>query len=172
MTGKMTDLLLRTKSTSYGVSLAGLEAEDVDGVEAQILVSLVQKVTSPINDNYCITPPNPCQVLVEEKSDQAVQLLVQDSLSCRNIVKVPSVNSTQKHSNQTVFCHVVNPVQYAISKGLPQKKGVRPDVAKAEIKCVKGVSFVNHCLSAKSVSNVPNITELDVGGRLQKFWPK
>ena len=145
----------------------------MDGVEAQTLVSLVQKVTSPINDNYCITPPNPCQVLVEEKSDQAVQLLVQDSLSCRNIVKVPSLNSTQKHSNQTVFCHVVNPVQSAISKGLPQKKGVRPEVTKTEIKHVKGVSFVNHCLSARSVPNVPNVvTELGVGGRLQKFWPK
>ena len=72
-----------------------------------------------------------------------------------------------------LFCHVVNPVQYAISKGLPQKKGVRPDVARTEIKYVKGVSFVNHCLSAKSVPNVPNVvTELGVGGRLQKFWPK
>ena len=110
---------------------------------------------------------------MEEKPDQNVQHLVQDSLSCRKIVKFPSVNLTQKHSNQTVFCHVVNPVQYAISKGLPQKKGVRPDVAKTEIKYVKGVSFVNHCLSAKSVPNVPNVvTELGVGGRLQKFWPK
>ena len=34
MTGKITDLLLRTKSTSHGVSLAGLEAEDVGEVEA------------------------------------------------------------------------------------------------------------------------------------------
>ena len=110
---------------------------------------------------------------MEEKSDQNVQHLVQDSLSCRNIVKFPSVNPTQKHSSKTVFCHVVNPVQYAISKGLPQKKGARPDVAKTEIKYVKGVSFVNHCLSAKSVPNVPNVvTELGVGGRLQKFWPK
>ena len=102
-----------------------------------------------------------------------MQHLVQDSLSCQKIVKLPSVDLTQKHSNQTVFCHVVNPVQYAISQGLPQKKGVRPDVEKTEIKYVKGVSFVNHCLSAKSVPNVPNVvTELGVGGRLQKFWPK
>ena len=112
-------------------------------------------------------------MLVEEKPEQTVQHLVQDSLSCQKIVKLPSVNLTQKHSNQTVFCHVVNPVQYAISQGLPQKKGVRPDVAKTEIKYVKGVSFVNHCLSSKSVPNVPNVvTELGVGGRLQKFWPK
>ena len=102
-----------------------------------------------------------------------MQHLVQDSLSCQKIVKLPSVDLTQKHSNQTVFRHVVNPVQYAISQGLPQKKGVRPDVEKTEIKYVKGVSFVNHCLSAKSVPNVPNVvTELGVGGRLQKFWPK
>ena len=31
--GRITGLLLRTKSTSHGVSLAGLEAGDVDGVE-------------------------------------------------------------------------------------------------------------------------------------------
>ena len=112
-------------------------------------------------------------MLVEEKPEQTVQHLVQDSLSCQKIVKLPSVDLTQKHSNQTVFCHVVNPVQYAISQGLPQKKGVRPDVEKTEIKYVKGVSFVDHCLSAKSVPNVPNVvTELGVGGRLQKFWPK
>ena len=112
-------------------------------------------------------------MLVQKKSDQAVQHLVQDSLSCRNIVKFPSLNSAQKHSNQTVFCPVVNPVQSAISKGLPQKKGVRPDVAKTEIKHVKDVSFVNQCLSARSVPNVPNVVkELGVGGRLQKFWPK
>ena len=112
-------------------------------------------------------------MLVEEKPEQTVQHLVQDSLSYQKIVKLPSVDLTQKHSNQTVFCHVVNPVQYAISQGLPQKKGVRPDVEKTEIKYVKGVSFVDHCLSAKSVPNVPNVvTELGVGGRLQKFWPK
>ena len=116
---------------------------------------------------------------MEEKPDQTVQHLVQDSLSCQKIVKLPSVNLTQKHSNQTVFCHVVNPVQYAISQGLPQKKGVRPDVAKTEIKYVKGVFFVNHCLSAKSVPNVPNVvTELGVGahfkssGRNGKHWER
>ena len=96
---------------------------------------------------------------MEEKSDQAVQHLVQDSLSCRNIVKFPSLNPIQEHPNQTVFCHVVNPVQSAISKGLPQKKGVRPDVAKTEIKHVKGVSFVNHCLSARSVQMSPLLSQ-------------
>ena len=106
---------------------------------------------------------------MEEESDQTVQHLVQDSLSCRNIAKFPSVNPTQKHSNQTVFCHVVNPVQYAISKGLPQKKGVRPDAAKTEIKYVKGVSFVNHCLSAKSVPNVPNVVRAGCRGQTSKI---
>ena len=172
MTGKITDLLVQSKSTSHGLSLAGLEAEDVDEVEASTLVSLIQKVTNLTNDHFCITPPIPCQVLVEEKSDQTVQQLVQDSLSCQNVVKLLSLSTAQRHSNQTVFCHV-NHVQSAISKGLSQKKGVRPDVTKTEIKHLKDVSFVNPCLSARSVPNVPNVVkELGVGGRLKKFWPK
>ena len=46
-------------------------------------------------------------------------------------------------------------------------------MTKTEIKHVKDVSFVNPCLSARSVPNVPNVVkELGVGDRLQKFWPK
>ena len=173
MTGKTTGLLVRNRSNSPGVSLGGLEAEDVDGVEVSTLVSLVQRDTNLTNDNYCISPPISCQVLVERKLNQTVQHLVQDSLSCQNVVKLPVLNTVQKHSIQIVSCHVVGHVQSAILKGLPQKKGIRPVVTKTEIKHVKGVSFVNPCLSARSVPNVPNVVkELDVGGRLQKFWSK
>ena len=104
---------------------------------------------------------------------QTVQPVVQDSLNVQTIVKVPSLNTVPKPSNPLVSCHVATHAQYAISKGLPQKKGIRPVVKKTEIKLVKGSSFVNHCLSAKPVPNVPNVVkELGVGGRLQTFWPK
>ena len=104
---------------------------------------------------------------------QTVQPVVQDSLNVQTVVKVPSLNTVPKHSKPRVSCRVATHAQYAISKGLPQKKGIRPVVKKTEIKLVKGASFVNHCLSAKSVPNVPNVVkELGVGGRLQTFWPK
>ena len=58
-----------------------------------------------------------------------------------------------------------------IHTGLLQKKGVRPVLCQNKIKHVKGVCCVNPCLSAPSVSNVPNaVSEQSVGGRLQSFW--
>ena len=65
---------------------------------------------------------------------------------------------------------VASHVPIVTLKGHPQKKGIKPDVRKTEIKHVKDVSFVNQCLFAKSVPNV--VKELGVGGRLQTFWPK
>ena len=101
---------------------------------------------------------------------QTVQPVVQDSLNVQTIVKVPSLNTVPKPSNPLVSCHVATHAQYAISKGLPQKKGIRPVVKKTEIKLVKGASFVNHCLSAKPVPNVPNVVkELGVGGDYRPF---
>ena len=91
----------------------------------------------------------------------------------QTVVKAPSLSTVPKLSKRLVSYHVASHVQYAISKGLPQKKGIRPVVKETKIKLVKGASFVNHCLSAKSVPNVPNVAkELGVGGRLQTFWPK
>ena len=84
-----------------------------------------------------------------------VQLLVQDSFKVQTVVKVPSLNNVPKQSKHLVSCHVATHVRSAISKGLPQKKGIRPDVKETKIKHVKGVSFVNHCLFARSVPNVP-----------------
>ena len=104
---------------------------------------------------------------------QTVQQVVQDSLHVQTGVEVPSLNTVPKYSKHLVSCRVATHVQYAISKGLLQKKGIRPVVKETKIKLVKGASFVNHCLSAKSVPNVPNVVkELGVGGRLQTFWPK
>ena len=89
------------------------------------------------------------------------------------VVKVPSLNTVPKPSKRLVSCHVANHVQYAISKGLQQKKGIRPVVTETKIKLVKGASFVNHCLSAKSVPNVPNVVkELGVGGETPNLLAK
>ena len=74
----------------------------------------------------------------------------------------------QRHSKQIVSC-LVSRVPVTL-EGHPQKKGIRPDVKKTEIKHVKDVSFVNQCLFARSVPNV--VKELGVGGRVQTFWPK
>ena len=70
-----------------------------------------------------------------------------------------------------VCCPVVNHVHTVHSHRPPQKKGVRPDHCQNKIKHVKGVCCVSPCLSAPSVSNVPNaVSEQNVGGRLQSFW--
>ena len=173
MTGKRRDLQVQSRNSSHGVSLAGQGVKDLDGAEVETLIFPVQEVINHTNDNYCVTPPSSCQIPVEDKTIQTVHFPVQDSLSCQEVVKLTSLNKVQRHSNQTVSCHVVCHVPSVISRGHPQKKGVRPVVAKKEIKYVKDASFVNPCLFAKSVPNVPNVAkELGVGGRLQKFWPK
>ena len=123
-----------------------------------------------------MVPPSQKLVNMWRKSKlvkQTVQKVDQTKFNVQKVVKVPISDSLPRHSEHLVSCHVANHVQYAISKGLPQKKGVRPVVKKTEIKLVKGASFVNHCLSARSVPNVPNVVkEQGVGGRLQTFWPK
>ena len=123
-----------------------------------------------------MVPPGQKLVNVWRKSKlvkQTVHKVDQTQFNVQKVIKVPISDSLPRHSGHLVSCHVASHVQYAISKGLPQKKGVRPVVQKKEIKLVKGASFVNHCLSVKPVPNVPNVVkELGVGGRLQTFWPK
>ena len=176
MTEGIIDLLVRNKNSNPGDNLVGLGIGDVDEEEVLIPVSLVPRDIKPLNDNYSMVPPIQSSVNVRRKSKlakQTVQQVVQDSLHVQTVVKVPSLNTVPKHSKRFVSCRVATHVQYAISKGLPQKKGIRPVVKETKIKLVKGASFVNPCLSAKSVPNVPNVVkELGVGGRLQTFWPK
>ena len=115
----------------------------MDGAE---VLTLVSPDTSLINDNYCVSPPVVNQVKVWQDSNmqkQNVQLVVQDSLRCCKVVKVASSNKFQRHSKQTVSCLVANHVPAVTLEGHPQKKGIRPDVKKTEIKPVKDVSFVN-----------------------------
>ena len=123
-----------------------------------------------------MVPPGQKLVNVWRKSKlvkQTVHKVDQNQFNVQKVIKVPISDSLQSRSGHLVSCHVANHVLYAMSKGLPQKKGIRPVVKKKEIKLVKGASFVNHCLSVKPVPNVPNVVkELGVGGRLQTFWPK
>ena len=176
MTEGIIDLLVWSKNNSPGDNSVGLGIGDVDEVEVLILVCLAPRDIKPLNDYYRMVPPTQSSVNVWRKSKlakQSVQQVVQDSLNVQTVVKVPSLDNVPKHSKHLVSCHVANHVQYAISKGLPQKKGIRPAVKETKIKLVKGASFVNHCISAKSVPNVPSVVkELGVGGRLQTFWLK
>ena len=72
-----------------------------------------------------------------------------------------------QNCKQDVSCiNVVNPVPIVIFTG----KGLGSGHGLNRIKLVKGVSCVNQCLSAPSVPNVPHVTEISVGGRLQSFW--
>ena len=78
----------------------------------------------------------------------------------------------RKTVNMGVCC-VVNPVLFPSFNGHPQKKGLSPDPVLKEIKNVKGVSCVNPCVSVPVGLSAPNVVkELDVGGRIQRFWQK
>ena len=79
-----------------------------------------------------------------------------------------------RRTADTVVCYgVVNPVPFANFNRHPQNKGLSPDPKLKEIKHAKGVSCLNQCLSVPVVPSAPNVVrELDVGGRLQKYWQK
>ena len=68
------------------------------------------------------------------------------------------------------YLNVVTSVYFISIKGLPQKKGVRPEVYKIKIKHVKSVSFVDHCLSALPVTSVHNAEKKNMWETDEKFW--
>ena len=76
-----------------------------------------------------------------------------------------------------ISCPVACPVPSAINvKRQSEKKDIRPlSDAKKEIKSMKSVYFVYHCVCVPSVLNVPNVAHAQlVGGRLQNIsqkWP-
>ena len=102
-----TDLLAQSRNNS----LANPEVEGVVGAEALPLVFHVQRDTSLINDNYCVSPRVVDQVKVWWDSNmqtQTVQPLVQNSLNCHNVVKLARNQKYQRHLKQIVSCHVAN----------------------------------------------------------------
>ena len=110
--------------------------------------------TNILNDNYCVDPK---------------------TLHVNSVRRDTVFSKTQLWNSQTlkldVPYHVVCHAPSVHSHGPPQKKGVRPVLCQNKIKHVKGVCCVNPCLSAPSVSNVPNaVSKQNVGGRLQSFW--
>ena len=111
-----------------------------------------------INDNHSCFPTqwNP--------SAQGLEVVVKNcpldqTLSCHSY-------------KQSVSCRdVVNHVPIITIPGLPQKKGLRPNLCLNKIKLVEGASCVSSCLFAPSVLNVPHVvTGISVGARLQRFW--
>ena len=69
------------------------------------------------------------------------------------------------------YCTVI-PVPFATRNvRQPQKKGLSPLSEIKEINSVNCVSFVDHCVSAPTVTNAHNVVHAPlVGGRLQPFW--
>ena len=115
----------------------------VVGVEVEILpISLSPPAHSSINDNYCRVIP-PVKNIVEDQNFKD---------------KTNSVNS-----------NVVFPVLFVT--GQSQRKDISPYQCQREIKHVKLVCCVSHCLYTHNVRNVHHVVENPpVGVRLQMFW--
>ena len=142
----------------------------MDEVEAPTLISLVQEDINLTNDNYCISPPIPCPVLVEEKLDQTVQELVQDSLNCQNVVKFKNSSETFKQDCILSCCKSCSICNF---KRASAKERYKTRCANERNKTCQKCFFCKSMSFCKSVPNVPNVVkELGVGSRLQNFWPK
>ena len=102
-------------------------------------------LASSINDSYCIIPANQTSNLMLDNYHQESQVHV----SCLN---------------------VVTPIYFVNCEGLPQNKGVRPEICVTKLKHVRGVSFVDHCFSTPPVINVHSAAKASVGGWLQNFF--
>ena len=76
---------------------------------------------------------------------------------------------------QPVLCPVVSPVPFVLNmRGQSQKKDQSPSLnVNTEIKFVKSVFSVDHCVFAPTVPSTHNVANAQlVGGRLQNFWQK
>ena len=99
-------------------------------------------VGNNINDNQFLPDPQ-VQCFFKIKGSQSVKITRNCKLACC----APSVT------------------------GQSQRKDLSPSISKVKIKFVKGIHYVNHCLSAPVVTNVHHVVRNPpVGNRLQKFW--
>ena len=126
-------------------------ASSLEQVEAEAMVVVapvphifpsLHAVKNYINENQSLPDP---QVQSSFQSRDPGQLREQETVNLNVVVHAPSVT------------------------GLSQRKDVGPSSSKVKIKCVKGVHFVNHCLSAPVVTNVQHVRNPPVGDRLQNF---
>ena len=131
-------------------SLSVAEADHAVGDVEVLLIAVPEapRMYIHINDNYCVTKPvlgNRCSGTVTE-----------DLRTLKSLVN---------------YC-AVNPVPFATKTvRQPQKKGLSPLSEIKEINSVNCVSFVDHCVSAPSVTNAHNVVHAPlVGGRLQPYW--
>ena len=128
-----TDITLTTRRRSpiSNLNLVGNLLPETGERNPMVILNISSPPSRPgldshINDNYCINP-------------------TKDTLN-------PVLDDYQQKSQVHVSClDVVNPVHFIDLKGLPQKKGARPETCKTKIKHVKGVSFVVHCCFAFNV---------------------
>ena len=110
------------------------------------VISPNRPVNNPINDNYCLVDPQ-------------LKLSVED----------PFCQDLNRTVNKTVNLPVVGHAPCVT--GRSENKDISPSQVPMEIKCVKPVCCVNHCLCAPTVQNVPHVVENPpVGARLQRFW--
>ena len=139
------------------LSSPGVSFQEEAGGEAVVGVALVPHtflrlpgVPNSTNDNQSLMDP-PVQLSVSQG----------DTSQCQ-------VSKTINYQ-ETVNCRVVAPT--VIVTGQSQKKDVRPFQPNVQIKSVKGVLCVSHCLSAPVVRNALHVVkDPPVGSRLQKFW--
>ena len=101
-----------------------------------------------INDNYCVT-----KRALENRCSGTVTETLRTLKSLVNYCAVSPVPFATRNVRQ------------------PQKKGLSPLSEIKEINSVNCVSFVDHCVSAPTVTNAHNVVHAPlVGGRLQPFW--
>ena len=113
------------------------------------------RIAIHINDNYCLLCPEP----MARPVDCVLRVLRQNF----HVLQEP------------VLCPVASPVPSVLNvRGQPQKKGGSPlSRVKTEIKFVKSVFSVDHCVFAPIAPNAHNVVNAHlIGGRLQKFWQK
>ena len=112
------------------------------------------RIRVPINDNYCVMKGF-CECGRREGL----------------IINVTGKKQTFVNSYRTL--NVSSPVasHILIARGLPQKRGVNPDIVQQKsLKYVKEVSSVDHLCFVQNVRNVPIVTpDLPVGARLHQF---
>ena len=131
-------------------SLSVAEADHAVGDVEVLLIAVPEapRMCIHINDNYCITKP-----VLENRCSGTV---TEDLRTLKSLVN---------------YC-AVSPVPFATKNvRQPQKKGLSPLSEIKEINSVNCVSFVDHCVSAPSVTNAHNVVHAPlVGGCLQPFW--
>ena len=123
------------------------------------------RVSSPINDNYCVNASVYAGLLARSKETINVYQSPETLSLSRKIIETQTQQNLSVNSSVVTLTHIVI--------GQLQKKDVSPVVANCyqKLKYVKDFSCVAQLSFAKPVINVPTVVlDLPVGARLHKFW--